>query len=166
MKDNRYKSSIYHKIIFTISLFILIFIGTITIKHILNISESSKLLIHAYEVNLELERLYSHIKGSENSMRGYLISKDSIYLKPYHNDIKNINKSFSLLKRITKDNPKQQKNLEFLYKIINKRYEYMSNYSNFNNNFDIDRNDIFKKNFDESSILLAEIRNKVNEMVR
>lgn len=166
MKDNRYKSSIYHRIIFAISLLILVFIGTITIKHIANISESSKLLIHTYEVNLELERLFSHIKGSESSMRGYLISKDSIYLKPYQTDIKNINKSFSLLKKITRDNPKQQKNLEFLFKIINKRYEYMSNYSNFNNNFDIDRNDIFKKNFDESSILLAEIRNKVNEMVR
>ena len=166
MKDNRYKSSIYHKIIFTISLFILIFIGTITIKHIENISESSKLLIHTYEVNLELERLYSHIKGSENSMRGYLISKDSIYLKPYQTDIKNINRSFSKLKRITRDNPKQQKNLEFLYKIINRRSEYMASYSYFNNNFDVDRNDIFKKNFHESSVLLAEIRTKINEMVR
>lgn len=166
MKDNRYKSSIYHKIIFTISLLILIFIGTITIKHIANISQSSKILIHTYEVNLELERLYSYIKGSESSMRGYLISKDSIYLTPYHTDIKNINKSFSILKKITRDNPQQQKNLEYLYRIINKRYEYMTSYSNFNNNFDIDRNEIFKKNFNESSVLLAQIRNKLNEMVK
>jgi PAS domain S-box-containing protein len=165
MKNNSYKSSIYHKIIFTISLFILFFIGILTVKHINNISNSSKLLIHTYDVNLELEHLFSHIKGSESSMRGYLISKDSIYLEPYQTDIKNVNNSFSLLKKLTRDNPEQQKNLEILYKIINRRYEYIASYSNFNNNFDVNRNDIFKKNFNESSILLARIRNKVNEMV-
>lgn len=164
MKNNSYKSSIYHKIIFTISLFILFFIGILTVKHINNISNSSKLLIHTYEVNLELEHLYSHIKGSESSMRGYLISKDSVYLEPYQTDIKNVNNSFSLLKKLTRDNPVQQQNLEMLYKIINRRYEYIASYSNFDNNFDVNRNDIFKKNFSESSILLAKIRNKVNEM--
>ncbi|MES2574204.1 MAG: PAS domain-containing protein [Bacteroidota bacterium] len=121
--------------------------------------------MHTYEVNLELEHLYSYIKGSENSMRGYLISKDSLYLKPYQTDIKNINHSFLLLKKLISDNPKQKKNLELLYNIINRRYAYMDSYSNFNNNFDVNRNDTFKRNFNESSILLAEIRTKVNEMV-
>lgn len=165
MRNNSYKSSIYHKIIFTISLFILFFIGILTVRHINNISNSSKLLIHTYDVNLELEHLFSYIKGSESSMRGYLISKDSVYLEPYQTDIKNVNNSFSLLKKLTRDNPQQQQNLETLYKIINRRYEYIASYSNFNNNFDVNRNDIFKKNFNESSILLAKIRNKVNEMV-
>lgn len=168
MKNNSHKTSIYHiyhKIIFTISLLILFFIGILTVKHINNISDSSKLLIHTYEVNLELEHLFSYIKGSESSMRGYLISKDSIYLEPYQTDIKNVNNSFTLLKKLTRDNPVQQKNLEELYKIINMRYEYIASYSNFDHNFDINRNDIFKKNFGESSILLAQIRNKVNEMV-
>src|SRR6187431_886614 len=165
MKNNRYKSYIYHKIIFTISLLILFLIGIITVKHINNISDSSKSLIHSYEVNLELEHLYSYIKGSENSMRGYLISKDSLYLKLYQTDIKNINYSFSSLKKLTGNNSVQQKNLQSLYKIINTRYAYMDSYSNFNNNFDVNRNDTFKRNFSESSMLLAEIRGKVNEMV-
>lgn len=165
MKNNRYKSSIYHKIIFTISLLILFLIGIITVKHINNISDSSKSLIHTYEVNLELEHLYSYIKGSENSMRGYLISKDSLYLKLYQTDIKNINSSFSSLKKLTSDNPAQQQNLQSLYKIINTRYAYMDSYSNFNNNFDVNRNDTFKRNFNESSMLLSGIRSKINEMV-
>lgn len=165
MKNNRYKSSIYHKIIFFISLLILFLIGFITVKHINNISDSSKSLLHTIEVNLELEHMYSYIKDSENSMRGYLISKDSLYLKLYQTDIKNINNSFSSLKKLTSDNPAQQQNLQSLYKIINMRYAYMDSYSNFNNNFDVNRNDTFKKNFNESSILLAEIRGKLNEMV-
>ncbi|WP_281337274.1 PAS domain-containing protein [Flavobacterium eburneipallidum] len=165
MKNNSYKSSIYHKIIFIISLFILFFIGILTVKHIKNISNASKLIMHTYEVNLELEHLFSYIKDSENNMRGYLISKDKLYLEPYQNDIKNANQSFLLLKKLTSDNPKQQQNLESLYKIITKRYEYMDQYSNLNENIDLSKNYDFKKNFRESSMLLIDIRFKLNEMV-
>ena len=74
--ENKFKSSKFHKIIFTISLFIVLFIGAITYKHIEGVSTSSKLIMHTYEVNLELEQLFSYIKDSENSMRGFLITNE------------------------------------------------------------------------------------------
>lgn len=166
MKNNRYKSSIYHKIIFTISLLILFFIGVLTVKHINSISSSTKSLMHTYEVNLELERLFSYIKDSENNTRGYLISKDSLYLEHYRTNIKKVNNSFQLLKKLTKDNPRQQQNLESLYKIINEWNGYLTSYTYFNNNFDVSNNITFKKNFNESALLLAAIRIKINEMVQ
>jgi PAS domain S-box-containing protein len=165
MPHNRYKSSIYHKIIFTISLLILFFIGVLTVKHINSISNSTKLMMHTYEVNLELERLFSYIKDSENNMRGFLISKDSLYLEPYRSNIKKVNNSFLLLQNLTEDNPRQQQNLKLLYKTINRRNGYMISYSYFNNNFDVTRNATFKRYFNESSMLLAEIRTQLNEMV-
>ncbi|PKB15652.1 PAS domain-containing protein [Flavobacterium sp. 5] len=165
MKYIRNKSSIYHKIIFTISLFILFFISVLTVKHIKNISNSTKLLMHTYEVNLELEHLYSNIKDSENDMRGYIISKDNIYLILYKIDIKNINKSFSIVKKLTKNNVNQQENLESLYKIVNKRSEHIAKYSNLDKNIDFLKNYDFKKNFKESSNLLIDIRIKLNDMV-
>lgn len=165
MKTNKNKSSIYHKIIFTISLFILFIVGVLTVKHINNISNSTKLLMHTYEVNLELEHLFSSIKDSENNMRGYLISKDDLYLKLYQSDIKNVNNSFSLLRKLTKGNSIQQENLESLYKTINERYEYMNNYSNVNKNNDLSKNDDFKKIFKENNNLLVDIRYKLNEIV-
>lgn len=163
--EKKYKSSVLHKIIFTISLFVILFIGAISFKHINNISDSSKLLMHTYEVNLELEHLFSYIKDSENSMRGYLISKDTIYLEPYRAATKNINTTFLSLKTLTKDNPKQQENLQKLFKIVNKRYEYMKTYSEQNRNVDITKNINFKKNFKESSKLLVDIREQLNKMV-
>jgi signal transduction histidine kinase len=165
LKDIKHKSSIFHKIIFTISLFVILFIGAITFKHINNISDSSKLLMHTYEVNLELEHLFSYIKDSENSMRGYLISKDTIYLEPYRTATKNVNKTFLSLKKLTYDNKMQQENLQDLFKIVNKRYEYMKAYSEQSRRVDITNNSNFKKNFRESSKLLVDIRNKLNEMV-
>lgn len=165
LSERKYKSSILHKIIFTISLFVILFIGAITFKHINNISDSSKLLIHTYEVNLELEHLFSYIKDSENSMRGYLISKDTIYLEPYRAATKNVNDTFLLLKTLTSDNKRQQENLQKLFQIVNKRYEYMQVYSELSNRIDINNNTNFKKNFKESSKLLVEIREQLNEMV-
>lgn len=165
MKYYKHQSSIYHKIIFTISLFIILFISVITIKHINNISNSTKLLMHTYEVNLELEHLFSSIKDSENNIRGYIISKDNLYLVLYRNDIKNINNSFSSLKKLTKNNAEHQKNLESLYEIINKRYEYIAN-SNLNKNAGFLKNYDFNNFFRESSKLLIDIRIKLNDMVQ
>lgn len=164
-KDKKYKSPVFHKIIFTISLFILLFIGSITFRHINNTSKSFELLVHSYDVKLELEHLFSYIKDSENSMRGYLISSDTIYLQPYRNATESVNNSFVILKTLTKDNQKQQKNIAELFKIINQRNEFISNYSNSNHKIDINRNKNFKKNFKESSKLLVTIRAKLNEMV-
>lgn len=164
-REIKYKSSVLHKIIFTISLFVILFIGAITFKHINNVSDSTKLLMHTYEVNLKLERLFSYIKDSENSIRGYLISKDTIYLEPYRTATKNVNTTFQTLKNITADNPRQQQNLEDLFQIVNKRYEYMKAYSEENRNVNINTNKNFKTNFRESSKLLVDTREKLNEMV-
>ncbi|AWG23123.1 hypothetical protein FFWV33_17105 [Flavobacterium faecale] len=165
MKNIKYKSSVYHKIIFAISLMVLLFIGVITIKHIKNISDSSKLLMHTYEVNLELEHLFSSIKDSENSMRGFIITKDSIYLKPYQKATTDVNTSFVILKKLVEDNPIEQKKLQSLFEIINKRYEFISNYIEGKDRINMDEDYFFKKNFRESSELLERIRNKLNEMI-
>lgn len=165
MKDIKHKSSKFHQIIFATCTFIILFIGVITVKHVNNISDSSKLLIHTYEVNLELEHLFSYIKDSENSMRGYLISKDADYLKPYQKATKDVNKSFLRLKKLNENSSVQLFHLEKLYEIVNKRYEYMSNYLDKTKTVDIANNTDFKNNFKESSLLLVEIRDRLNMMI-
>ncbi|NHN26902.1 PAS domain-containing protein [Flavobacterium jejuense] len=164
MRKNKFKSSKFHKIIFTISLFVVLFIGAITYKHIDDVSTSSKQIMHTYEVNLELERLFSYIKDSENSMRGFLITNESIYLNPYYTANSNINQSFSTLKKLTSDNKKQQKNLNELYEIIKKRLDYNGQYSDPDVSKHIEDTKKFKKDFFKSSKLLVAIRNKINEM--
>ena len=104
MKENKFKTSKFHKIVFTISLFVVLFIGAITYKHIEDVSTSFQQVTHTYKVNLELEHLFSYIKDSENSMRGFLLTNESDYLNPYYTANSNINQSFSTLKKLTVDN--------------------------------------------------------------
>ncbi|WP_348798705.1 sensor histidine kinase [Flavobacterium adhaerens] len=166
MKNYNQKKSFYHKIIFTISLLILFIISLLTVKHINSISNATELLMQTYEVNLELEQLYSHIKDSDNNMRGYMISKENFYLVLYQIDIKNVNRSFSTLKELTKNNKSQQESLASLYKMINDRYEYIANNTDLNKNVNLAKNYDFKNILQRSGTLLADIRIKLNDMIQ
>ncbi len=121
-----YKSSIFLKSIFVISIFVIFFISAVTFKHISLVGDSSNRVSHSYEVSLELERLVSHIKDSETGQRGFLLTKDSTYLTPYLNSKTKIANSFSKVKRYTKGNPLQEKNLRKLEFYISKRQNYLS----------------------------------------
>lgn len=121
--------------------------------------------MHTYEVHLELEQLFSYIKDSENSMRGYLITDENIHLNAYFTANSNINQSFGKLKELTSDNKQQQQNLTDLYEIIKMRLDYNGEYSDPSININIEKNKKFKRNFNESTKLLIEIREKINKMV-
>jgi signal transduction histidine kinase len=127
MKIKRiYKSTIFLKSIFVVSIFAIFFISAVTYKHISILNNSSKWVNHSYDVNLELERLFSYLKDSETGQRGFLITKDSSFLKPYTESKEKIARSFSLVKSYTKNNPDQEQNLRKLEFYISKRQNYLS----------------------------------------
>ena len=127
MKINRiYKSTIFLKIIFVLSVFVIFLISAVTFKHINVLDNSSKWVNHSYDVNLELERLFSYLKDSETGQRGFLITKDSTFLVPYVNSKKKIAHSFALVKNYTKNNPAQEDNVRKLQFYISKRQNYLS----------------------------------------
>lgn len=121
-----YKSTIFLKSIFVISIFAIFFISAITYKHISLLDNSSTWVNHSYDVNLELERLMSCIKDAETGQRGFLITKDSTYLVPYIDSKKKIAHSFEIVKKYTENNPAQEENLRKLQFYISKRQNYLS----------------------------------------
>jgi len=121
-----YKSPIFLKSIFVVSIFAIFFISAITFKHINLINNSSKWVNHSYDVNLELERLFSYLKDSETGQRGFLITKDSTFLEPYLQAQKKIDHSFAIVKSYTKTDPEQENNLRKLEFYISKRQNYLS----------------------------------------
>lgn len=121
-----YKSTIFLKSIFVLSIFGIFFISAVTFKHISLLEDSSKRVNHSYDINLELERLMSYLKDSETGQRGFLITKDSTFLKPYLDSKKKIDRSFAFVKTYTKGNPEQEKNVRKLSFYISKRQNYLS----------------------------------------
>ena len=121
-----YKSPAFLKSVFVVSIFAIFFISAITYKHISILNNSSKWVSHSYDINLELERLFSYLKDSETGQRGFLITKDSTFLDPYFKAKKNIAHSFALVKKYTKNDPEQEDNVRKLQFYINKRQNYLS----------------------------------------
>lgn len=121
-----HKSPVFLKIIFIISVAIIFFIGAITFKHITVLKKSSAYVNNGYEVNIELERLISYIKDAETGQRGYLLSKEKIFLIPYRNSSALIKKSYDRVTVLTANSRTQQSNLKKLKYFINKRQNYLS----------------------------------------
>ncbi len=119
--------SLLLKLIFIIAMFMLLFISGISYNHANSLSKSTELLVRSYKIQLELEQLLSYIKDAESGQRGFIISNDSILLKPYSNGLKKVNVLFNGVKDLTADQIQQQTNLEELRRLIYMRFKYLSN---------------------------------------
>lgn len=115
------------RVIFIIAIFILLFLSSIAYKHNQDLNESSKLVMHTYEINIQLEQLMSAIKDAETGQRGFMITRNSRFLAPYLFSRDKVNTSFIALKKMTENSPEQKKNLEKLFKLILKRYVSFEN---------------------------------------
>ncbi|WP_293894284.1 CHASE3 domain-containing protein [Flavobacterium sp.] len=121
-----YKSSIFLKSIFVVSIFAIFFISAVTYRHISLVNSFSNGVNHSYDINLELERLFSYLKDSETGQRGFLITKDSTFLEPYIGSKQKIDHSFALVKTYIHNDPVQADNLRKLQFYISKRQNYLS----------------------------------------
>ncbi len=159
-----YSSSIFLKSIFVVSIFAIFFISAVTYKHISLVNNSSTRVNHSYDINLELERLFSYVKDSETGQRGFLITKDSTFLKPYKDSKKNIDRSFALVKSYIKNDPKQGDNLRKLEFYISKRQNYLSAVLHLSLNRPLS-DKMLKEKLAIGKQTMDSVRRQINEMI-
>ncbi|BFM44275.1 hypothetical protein CFS9_29160 [Flavobacterium sp. CFS9] len=119
--------------------------------------------MHTYEINIQLERLMSAIKDAETGQRGYIITRNARFLTPYIYSRDKVNTSFINLKKLTKDNPRQQKNLQNLFKLIIQRFVSFENCLKYSDPKTYDKRKLDNHLFG-GRILMENIRFKVDEM--
>lgn len=158
-------SSIFYKILFVLSLFVLLFVSAISYKHLNNLSNSTNSVVKSYKITLELEQLMSYLKDAETGIRGYVITRDTTFLSPYNGSREKINNSFIELKQFTSKNKLQQDNLNVLYVLINKRYQNFNYTLNNNISFELSRDKKFEKNFILGKVVMDSIRIQINKMI-
>jgi CHASE3 domain sensor protein len=164
MKKFLFKSALFLRVIFLLSLFVILLIGGFMYRHISNLTNSTKLVISTYKVNVELEHVMSYLRAAESGHRNYILTNDSLYLEPYFNAEEKVNNSIILLKQLTKANSKQQENLTILNKLSDSLF---SNFSKTLDFVEIDETSIetYKNLFFEEKIIIENLRLQVNEMI-
>ena len=159
-----HKSPLFLKITFVISVAIIFFIGGITFKHITVLKKSATYVNNSYEVNIELERLISYIKDAETGQRGYLLSNDDEFLKPYYKSSSLITNSYKRVEKLTSGSRTQQSNLKKLRYYINKRQNYLSKSLHLMKRNEFDEK-TFKTNLMIGKQTMDSIRLKMEEMI-
>jgi signal transduction histidine kinase/CHASE3 domain sensor protein len=159
----RFNSSNSLRVIFVIAVFILLFLSSIAYKHNQDLNESSKLVMHTYEINIQLERLMSAIKDAETGQRGYIITRNNRFLTPYIFSRDKVNTSFITLKKLTADNPKQQANLRRLFTLIIQRFTSFENCFKYSDPKTYDKRKLDNHMFG-GRVLMENIRFQVDKM--
>ncbi|RZJ55889.1 MAG: histidine kinase [Flavobacterium sp.] len=159
----RFNSSNSLRVIFVIAVFILLFLSSIAYKHNQDLNESSKLVMHTYEINIQLERLMSAIKDAETGQRGYIITRNNRFLSPYTYSRDKVNTSFITLKKLTADNPKQQENLRKLFTLIIQRFTSFENCFKYSDPKTYDKRKLDNHMFG-GRVLMENIRFQVDKM--
>lgn len=119
-------SSIFIRSILALSIFLLLFISSISYRHTNELTKTTELLVHSYKVQVKLAQLYSYVQTAETGQRGYLISKDSIFLEPYKSAESDMDTVIHELKTLTANNVQQFNNLDSLLALIHRRFDFMA----------------------------------------
>ena len=72
------------------------------------VHDSAAQVAHTHEVMDALESLFSTIKDAETGQRGYLITGEEVYLRPYNEALARYRAELEQVARLTADNDKQQ----------------------------------------------------------
>lgn len=87
---------------------------------------SNTLVNHSNQVLYEFEQILKFSIDAETGVRGYIITGDAIFLKPFASANSKIIEKIEKLKELTKDNSTQQKNIEELTKQFKLRLENLN----------------------------------------
>lgn len=147
------------KTIFIAAIVLLLSLSVFSYYRIDMLISSSKRLNHTNLVKLELESIFSRVKDADSEQRGFVLTKDSIYLKRFERLISEIHQRAERLKIFTKDNYSQQRNLDKLQSLIDKRISHMRGVIN-----DSHTQKISTERWLEARGIMAEINKQVTKM--
>ena len=121
-----FKSAFFLKSVFVLSIIMLLYISSVSYKHTKALNESSDLLVHSYKIQFQLEHVLSMLKDAETGHRGYIITRNAVFLKPYKSVQDKIYNSYIRLKALTLHDQPQQANLDILLQLIYQRIDLIS----------------------------------------
>jgi methyl-accepting chemotaxis protein len=96
----------------------LVVIAVASYRNTNRLIESNGWVTHTYQVQNGLADLLSELKDAETGQRGYIITGDDSYLAPYQSGIASVKSTFDEIRRLTADNPGQQRRLTNLSPLI------------------------------------------------
>jgi len=105
-------------IAFGTALVILLWIGVLTFRRTLQEDEDQKWVSHTHLVTEKLDAALADLVDAETNQRGYLITGEDSYLNPYRSAANAVYEDAHTLRKLTADNPTQQRSLDEIEPLI------------------------------------------------
>jgi len=122
MKEKTYRVYIA---VFFIAIFLFLFFSVITFKQINDLVTIQNQVEHTYEVQQKTQLLLSDLINAETGQRGFLLTRDSSFLEPFHTAELKINGHLDELIKLTTKDSKQTKHAAHLKKLHKKRQKFL-----------------------------------------
>jgi len=106
---------------------ILVAVAVFSFRNSEKFIDANQSVIHTHEVLDQFNLLFVSAVDGEMGVRGYVISGNEIFLEPYNNSKQSILEHLDNLKKLTADNPSQQKNIEVLQSQLIVHTKYFEN---------------------------------------
>jgi methyl-accepting chemotaxis protein len=107
---------------FGLVLVILIAIGAVSYSSTAKFMYSADWVAHTYDVLDNLGGFLSGMTDAETGQRGYVITGQDRYLDPYRNALAAVDQRLKSLRKLTADNPAQQRRLDALEPLVGSKF--------------------------------------------
>ncbi|MEH2026128.1 response regulator [Nostoc sp.] len=148
---------------FGLALAILVLIGTLSYQSTEVLINTSKKLNNTQLTINSLQELLSNIKDAETGQRGYILTRQDAYLKPYQTAITKVAPEIKELRKLTADDPKQLSQLNTLESLIAVKLKELKKTIDLRQNFGLDAA-LEVINTNQGNNLMSDIRNIIREM--
>jgi PAS domain S-box-containing protein len=128
-----------------------------------SIKSSSDLVEHTQEVLHVSDNILLDVLNLETGSKGYLVSKNDVFLDPFNLAIININKNLGDLGTLTKDNPSQQLRIKELKFAVIKRILFLNRVNDTRMNHDLTSVEEIVSN-DQGKFLTDKVRRIITEI--
>ncbi|MEH1936539.1 MAG: response regulator [Nostoc sp.] len=148
---------------FGLALAILVLIGTLFYPNTEVLIDTSKRLNNTQLTINSLQELLSNIKDAETGQRGYILTRQDAYLKPYQTGITKVAPEIKQLRKLTADDPKQLSQINTLEPLIAAKLNELKKTIDLRQNFGLDAA-LEVINTNQGNNLMSDIRNIIREM--
>src|SRR5450755_444493 len=111
---------------FLVAVFTILVIAGLSYRSLQVRTTAAMSVNHTNAVQLQLNLLLSELKDAETGQRGFLLTGLESFLEPYNHALTSWSGELATLRRLTADNPDQQRNLDTLEPIVTQKLDELA----------------------------------------
>jgi CHASE3 domain sensor protein len=104
---------------------LLALVGVTAYTEVVKLRHNDAMVDHTHQVIASLRKVQALVSDAETGQRGYLITGDKLFLRPYTETVNALDGELATLQALTSDNPAQQENRRELEDSTAKRMEQL-----------------------------------------